>query len=97
MTEEIKGFVQENPVTLENCCLFVLEQDGSSYLVISTDRQASKDNIFVAKGQEMVIKGSVMMDTKFKGVLVTEQARIKMKIKDDFDLKILSINRQCSS
>lgn len=79
MKEEIKGIVQENPIILERCCLFALEQDGESYLVVSTNRQASKDSIFVAKGQEMVIKGSVMEDTKFKGVLVTEQARINMK------------------
>lgn len=81
MTEEIKGIVQENPVALEQCCLFALEQDDGSYLVVSTDRQASKDNIFVAKGQEMVIKGSVLLDAKFKGVLVTEQARINLKWK----------------
>lgn len=79
MTEEVKGVVQENPVELEQCCLFALKQDEGSYLVISTDRQASKDSIFVAKGQEMVIRGSVMEDVKFKGVLVTEQARIKIK------------------
>lgn len=81
MTEEIKGIVQENPVTLEQCCLFALKQDDGSYLVVSTDRQASKDSIFVAKGQEMVIRGSVMEDTKFKGVLITEQARINLKWK----------------
>ena len=81
MTEEIKGIVQENPVTLEQCCLFALEQKEGSYLIVSTDRQASKDSIFVAKGQEMVIKGSVLDDTKFKGVLITEQARINMKRK----------------
>ena len=79
MKEEIKGIVQENPIILEQCCLFALEQDGESYLVASTDRQASKDSIFVAKGQEMVIGGSVMEDTKFKGVLITEWARIKIK------------------
>ena len=79
MTEEIKGIVKENPVTLEQCCLFALKQDDGSYLVVSTDRQASMDSIFVAKGQEMVIRGSVMEDTKFKGVLITEQARIKLK------------------
>ena len=79
MTEEVRGIVQENPVTLEQCCLFTLQQEEGSYLVVSTDRQASKDSIFVVKGQEMVIRGSVMEDTKFKGVLITEQARINMK------------------
>lgn len=81
MTEEIKGIVQQNPISLEYCCLFSLEQMDGSYLVVSTDKQANKDSIFVAKGQEMVIKGSVMEDTKFKGVLITEQARISMKQK----------------
>jgi len=80
MTENIQGIVQENPVSLERCCLFVLEQEDGAYLVISKDRQASKDNIFVAKGQELVIKGSVMMDARFKGVLVTELAKINLKI-----------------
>ncbi len=97
MTEEIKGIVKANPIALEMCCLFVIEHEEGAYLVISTERQASKDSIFVVKGQEMVISGSVLKDVKFKGVVITEQARIKMKIKDDFDLKILSINRQCSS
>ena len=81
MTEKIKGIVQQNPISLEHCCLFSLEQVDGSYLVVSTDKQANKDSIFVAKGQEMVIKGSVMEDTKFKGVLITEQARISMKQK----------------
>ena len=76
MTEEIRGIVLEKPIAFENCCLFVLEQEDASYLVISTDRQAGKDNIFVEKGQMMFIKGSIMHDTKFKGVLLTEQARI---------------------
>lgn len=81
MTEEIKGIVQQNPISLENCCLFSLKQEENSYLVVSTDRQANKDSIFVAKGQEIVIRGSVMKDTKFKGVLITEQAKINLKIK----------------
>lgn len=78
MTQEVRGIVQENPVVLEQCCLFTLKQEDGSYLVVSTDRQASKDNIFVAKGQEMHIKGSVLEDRRFKGVLITEEARIKM-------------------
>ena len=71
--------MQQNPILLEHCCLFSLEQEEGSYLVVSTDRQANKDSVFVAKGQEMVIKGSLLEDAKFKGVLITEQARINMK------------------
>ena len=79
MVEKVKGIVQENPVTLERCCLFALEDDGGIYLVVSTDRQASKDSIFVAKGQEMHIKGSLLENVKFKGVMLTEMAQIKIK------------------
>lgn len=81
MIEEVSGIVQENPVVLERCCLFALEQKDGSYLVVSTDKQASKDNIFVTKGQEMYIKGCALGDRRFKGVLITEQARIKIRKK----------------
>lgn len=79
MTEEIKGTVTENPVLLENCCMFLIEQSDAFYLVLSTDVQATKDGIFVTKGQEMIIKGCLMDDVRFKGILVTEQAKINLK------------------
>lgn len=79
MTEVIRGIVQKNPIALENCCLFALEQEGSLYLVVSTERQAGKDNIFVERGQEMVVQGSVLEDASFKGVLFTQDAKIKIK------------------
>lgn len=79
MTEVIRGIVQKNPIELENCCMFALEQEGDLYLVVSTERQAGKDNIFVEKGQEMIVRGSVLEDAGFKGVLFTQDAKIKMK------------------
>ena len=70
------GTVVENPITLDDSCLFLLKQNDGVYLVISTDRQAAKDNIFVHRGQEMCIEGTVLLDPNIKGVLITEQAKI---------------------
>ena len=81
MTEVIKGIVKKNPIALEQCCLFALEQEEGTYLVVSTDRQAGKDNIFVEKGQEMIVQGSVLEDAGFKGVLFTQDAKIKVNKK----------------
>lgn len=78
MAREIQGIVQKNPIMLERCCLFALEQEEGSYLIVSTDLQACKDNIFVKQGQEVTIRGSGIEDMKFKGVLITEQAKIRI-------------------
>jgi len=78
MTKEITGIVQKNPIALENCCMFVLEQEDGRYLVVSTERQAGMDHIFVEKGQEMMVQGSVLEDADFRGVLFTQDAKIKI-------------------
>ena len=78
MRKEIRGFVQNNPILLEQCCMFAVEQKEDTYLVVSTARQAGKDNIFVEQGQEICIRGSTIEDNNFKGVIVTEQAEIKV-------------------
>ena len=79
MAKEVRGVVLQNPIVLERCCLFTVEQDGGTYLILSTDRQASKDNIFVEQGQEIHIQGSGIEDMNFKGVIVTEQAQINIR------------------
>lgn len=78
MRKEIRGLVQNNPILLEQCCMFAVEQKEDTYLVVSTARQAGKDNIFVEQGQEICIRGSTIEDNNFKGVIVTEQAEIKV-------------------
>ena len=78
MRKEIRGVVQNNPILLEQCCMFAVEQKEDTYLVVSTARQAGKDNIFVEQGQEICIRGSTIEDNNFKGVIVTEQAEIKV-------------------
>lgn len=79
MAKKVRGIVLQNPIVLEQCCLFTVKQNGSTYLVLSTDKQASKDNIFVEQGQEICILGSGIEDVDVKGVIVTEQAHIRIK------------------
>lgn len=78
MAKEIKGIVHKNPLMLDSCCMFTVEQEEETYLVVSTDLQACKDNIFVEQGQQICIKGSSIEDMNFKGVVFTEQAKIKV-------------------
>lgn len=76
MEMEIKGIVKQNPIMLEDCCIFTVEQEDGTYLVVSTDRQAVKDHIFVQRGQRINIRGSGIADKNFKGVMVVEWAKI---------------------
>jgi hypothetical protein len=45
-------------------------------MVVSTQMQACKDNIFVEQGQDIAIEGSAVTDLDLKGVIVTEKAKI---------------------
>ncbi len=76
MVREIRGTVQKNPVLLEQCCVFAVGQEDGAYLVVSTETQACKDNIFVEQGQEICIRGSLMEAGSIKGILLTEHAKI---------------------
>lgn len=76
--KEISGIVRQNPIMLKECCVFSVEQENVIYLVVSTGRQAAKDNIFVQQGQRIHIGGSILTDKDIKGVIVVEQAKIKL-------------------
>lgn len=78
MKKNIKGFVKQDPVLLNNCCLFAVENEGELYLVLSTKQQAKKDAVFVRGGQEIRIRGSALEDEKFQGILLTEEAYIEL-------------------
>lgn len=82
MAKKVRGIVLQNPIVLEQCCLFTVKQDDNTFLILSTDRQATKDNIFVEQGQEISVLGSGIEDVDVKGVIVTEQAHIRIKADD---------------
>ena len=76
MEKEITGIVKQNPIMLDHWGIFVVEQDKDVYLIVSSDRQAVKDHIFVEEGQEIRIRGSCMITEKLKGILITKEAKI---------------------
>ena len=78
MKENIRGTVCQNPRVLDQCCLFTVCQGGETYLVISTERQAAKDHIFVKQGEEICIEGNCIADMDIKGIILTERAEIKL-------------------
>ena len=77
--KEISGIVKQNPIILEECCVFSVGQEAAIYLVISTGQQAARDNIFVQQGQRIHIRGSILTDKDIKGVIFVEQAKIKLE------------------
>jgi hypothetical protein len=76
MINKIEGEVIQNPAALDNCCLFTVKTNQGVYMVVSTQMQACKDNIFVEQGQDIAIEGSAITDIDLKGVIVTEKAKI---------------------
>lgn len=76
---EIFGIIQGEPTLIENCCVFSLEGKEGVYLILSTDRQAVKDHIFIGKGQEVQATGSILEQGNFKGVFITERSKIKLR------------------
>lgn len=77
---EISGTVQGEPMLLENCCVFSVEGRDGLYLILSTDRQAVKDHIFIERGQEVQVIGSRLEQGSFRGIFLTERAKIEVKI-----------------
>lgn len=76
MIKEISGFVENNPLVLDNCCMFLVRKEDDFYLVISRGEQSAKDNIFVAKGDRIHVKGGVFENECLKGILISQQSKI---------------------
>ncbi len=76
---EVSGTVQGTPMILENCCIFSVEGEEGVYLVLSTDRQAVKDYVFVKEGQSIQIAGNSLKQDNIKGIIVTERAKIEIE------------------
>lgn len=75
---EIKGIVDRNPVILEECCIFPVRRADGAYLVVSCDRQAVKDHIFVREGQEISVRGTGADTVEYKGIILAERAKISL-------------------
>lgn len=76
---EMLGTVRGEPTLIENCCVFSLEGKDGLYLILSTDSQAVKDHIFIGRGQKVQMTGSMLEQDRFKGIFVTERAKIEIR------------------
>ena len=79
MKKEISGIVQQNPIIHENCCVYAIRKGEEVSLVLSTDMQAYKDDVFVAEGQEIWIQGEAFKVSDIKEIIFTEKASINIK------------------
>ena len=66
--------VVTEPVYGNNMCTFKVDVQGRTFTVVSKNRQAVKDNIFVTSKQKLEIEGQVVDDTIF-----TIKSIIKLK------------------
>ncbi len=79
MIKEIEGTVSEQLVLLEHCMLFAVKESDGCYLVVSTNSQACKDDVFVRKGQKIQVRGGTLDEITIKGVLITEKSQIHLQ------------------
>ena len=82
---EIKGTVVDQIVCLEQCTLFAVQQKDGCYLIISENRQACKDDVFVRKGQKIRLQGGVLDGKAIKGIMITNNAEIVLRQSDTAD------------
>ena len=66
--------VISEPVYGNNICTFSVDVAGRTFTVVSRNRQAIKDNIFVTSRQKIEIEGKIIDDT-----IYTRSSRIKLK------------------
>ena len=66
--------VVTEPVYGNNICTFKVDVAGRTFTVVSKNRQAIKDNIFVTSRQKIEIEGKIIDDK-----IYTRYSRIKLK------------------
>ena len=66
--------VISEPVYSDSICTFKVNVDDRTFTVVSQNRQAIKDNIFVTSRQKIEIEGKIIDDT-----IYTKSSRIKLK------------------
>ena len=72
--DKILCCVITEPVYSNNICTYKVDVQGRTFTVVSKNRQAVKDNIFITGNQKLEIEGDVVDDTIF-----TIKSIIKLK------------------
>lgn len=66
--------VISEPVYGNNTCTFEVDVEGRTFTVVSQNRQAVKDNIFVTGRQKIEIEGKIIDDR-----IYTRNSRIQLR------------------
>ena len=73
---KVQGIVTEDVTRDENCSHYTIKSDGTEYAVLSTGRQAIKDQLFVRKGQCMEIECSEVPENSEDKRLLFRKSKI---------------------
>lgn len=79
---KINGIVTEEVIQREDQSHYKVNSDGKEYAITSIGRQAVKDNLFIRKGQHMVIEGK---ETSAKRSVLSEKSKILLRVGGDLD------------
>lgn len=74
---KINGIVTEEVIQNEDQSHYKVNSGGEEYAITSTGRQAVKDNLFIRKGQHMVIEGK---ETAVKRNVLSEKSKILLRV-----------------
>ena len=80
---KINGIVTEEVIQSEDRSHYKVNSEGKEYAIISTGRQAVKDNLFIRKGQHMVIEGK---ETSVRRSVLSEKSKILLRVGADLDV-----------
>lgn len=78
----ISGIVTEGVIQNEDESYYKVNSGGKEYAITSIGRQAVKDNLFIRKGQHMVIEGK---EISAKKNVLSEKSKILLKVGGDLD------------
>ena len=73
---KVQGIVTEDVSQVENCSQYTINSDGTEYTVLSTGRQAIKDQLFVRKGQCMEFECSEISENSGDRRLLFRKSKI---------------------
>lgn len=74
---KLKGIVTKEVIQSKNSSQYALDSGGKEYAIVSTGRQAIKDNLFVRKGQHMIVEGKKV---PAKSEVLSKKSKIILKI-----------------
>lgn len=76
---KLKGIVTEEVIQTDNQSKYKIKSNGKEYSILSTGRQAAKDNLFIRKGQHMEIEGKEDLVGNSRKQVISEKSKILLR------------------